>query len=117
MEAADPVTCVAISENGYTFAASHASAAVRAWDMRKQKVVSTMEGMLKSVDVVAFDKSGKYLAMGGEDGVKVTTVKQWGTTATYETKMAISGVVWSKAGLEACSDKERSIHFFQRPSN
>ena len=117
MEGDDPVTCIAISENGYTIAVSHASAVVRVWDVRKNKLAATMNDLFGSVGVVAFDKSGKYLAMGGDSGVKITTVKQWGTTASYETKNPISGVVWSKTGLETCSDKDRSIHFFSSPSD
>lgn len=117
MEEADPVTCINISNNGYNIAASHASSVVRVWDLRKQKVAASLKDMLKAVDVVAFEKSGKYLAMGGQGGVKITTIKEWGTTASYETKKPVSGLVWSKAGLEVCSDKERSIHFFGSPAN
>ena len=93
------------------------SAVVRFWDLRKQKVLTTLTDQLDSVLTVSFDEAGKYAAMGGKGGVKITTVKEWGTTASFDTKHPVSAIVWSKSTLEVCSDKERTIHFFGESSS
>ena len=84
--------------------------------MRKQKVVATIKQdddddfKLESITTVAFDKAGKYAAMGGKGGVKITTVKEWGaTTASLETKYPVSGIVWCKSMLEVSCDRERAV--------
>ena len=103
------------SENGYYFAVAHDSTAVTFWDLRKQKALTTIKDELGSVAVVAFDKSGKYVAMGGKGGVKITTVKEWGITASLESQSPATGVVWNKSSLAVCSDKERAVHFYGVP--
>lgn len=120
----DAVTTVAISNNGYHIAAGHDSTSVRFWDLRKQKVVATLEKQLELIRTVAFDRAGKYAAMGGKGGVKITTIKEWGTTATYETKQPVSGIVWSNSSeannstmLEVSCDGERAVQLFGIPSS
>eukprot|EP00934_Nitzschia_sp_Nitz4_P005159 Nitzschia sp. Nitz4//scaffold6_size259037//92749//94444//NITZ4_001064-RA/size259037-augustus-gene-0.289-mRNA-1//1//CDS//3329556863//5149//frame0 len=101
----DAVTCIAFSNNGYHLATGHKSAAVRFWDLRKQKTMATMnadQSILTSVDSVAYDPSGKFVTMGGQGGVVVTTVKEWGTTAKIvpdNANAGISNVAWVGAGL------------------
>ena len=110
---ADALTAISFSSNGYHIGAAHGAATVYFWDLRKQKTVGTLKDQgLDSVSVVAFDKSGKYAAMGGKGGVKITTIKEWGTTASLDFKHPVNGVVWSKSTLEVSSDKERAVHFF-----
>mmetsp|Transcript_26603 Transcript_26603/g.62495 ORF Transcript_26603/g.62495 Transcript_26603/m.62495 type:complete len:560 (+) Transcript_26603:221-1900(+) len=120
----DAITAVAVSNNGYHIAAGHDSTAVRYWDLRKQKVVATLEKQLGSIRTVAFDRAGKYAAMGGKGGVKITTIKEWGTTATCETKKPVSGIVWTNSSktdnatmLEASCDGERAVQVFGVPSS
>jgi len=113
----DAVTAVSFSNNGYHIAVAHESASVNFWDLRKQKVAATLKDQLDSITAVAFDKAGKYAAMGGKGGVKITTVKEWGTTASLESKHPVSGIVWSKSAIETCSDKERYVHFYGVPSS
>ena len=47
--------------------------------------------LLKSVTTIAYDDSGKYAAFGGHGGIRITTVKEWGTTSSIETSKPISG--------------------------
>jgi pre-mRNA-processing factor 19 len=108
----DPLSAVSFSSNGYHIGAAHGSAAVYFWDLRKQKVVAALKDQLDSVAVVAFDKSGKYAAMGGKGGVKITTVKEWGTTASLDFKHPINGLVWSKSTFQVSSEKDRAVHYF-----
>ena len=90
---------------------------MRAWDLRKQKTISILNNQeskdpLKSVSCLAYDESGKYLAFGGEGGVHVTTVKEWGTTASIPLDHPVSGVVMGQDKLIAtCSSKERAVRF------
>jgi WD40 repeat protein len=95
---------------------AHDSAKVTFWDLRKQKALATIKDELDSVTAVTFDKGGKYAAMGGKGGVKITTVKEWGITASLESKHPASGLVWTKSTLAFSSDKDRAVHFFGVPS-
>jgi pre-mRNA-processing factor 19 len=115
-EEPDNVSAVAFSNNGYYFAVAHQSGAVKFWDLRKQKLVATIKDELDSVTCLLFDKSGKYAAMGGKGGIKITTVKEWGITASMEFKNPPSGLAWSKGTLCVSSDKERAVHLFGVPS-
>jgi hypothetical protein len=72
----------------------------------------TLKDILESVETLAYDESGKFLASGGEGGVRVTTVKEWGTAASISTKHPVSGIAWSESTLEICSEKERAVHFY-----
>jgi hypothetical protein len=71
--------------------------------------------LLDSVVAIAYDDSGKYVAFGGKGGVKITTVKEWGTTASLPPGKPVSGIVWNKSTVVTCSDKERTILFFGLP--
>ena len=116
-EEQDGITAIAFSNNAYHIAAGHDSAAVRFWDLRKQKVIATLKDdeSLESIQTIAFDKAGKYAAVGGKGGVKITTVKEWGTTASLETKYPVSGIVWSKSMLEVSCDRERAVQLYGVP--
>ena len=120
-EEGDATTAVAISNNGYHIAAGYDSTAVRFWDLRKQKVVATIDKQLESIRTVAFDRAGKYAAFGGKGGVKITTIKEWGTTATLETKQPVSGIVWSSSNkssvLEVSCDGKRAVQLVGVPSS
>jgi len=70
---------------------------------------------------LTFDKAGKYAAMGGKGGVKITTIKEWGTTASFETKHPVSGIVWnsiksSNTLLEVSTNGQRAVQIFGVPS-
>ena len=114
----DATTAVAVSNNGYHIAVGHDSTALRFWDLRKQKVVANLEKQLGSIKTVAFDRAGKYAAFGGKGGVKITTIKEWGTTASFVTKKMVSGIVWSSSNkssdsvLEVSCDGERAVQLF-----
>jgi WD40 repeat protein len=112
-DAEDALVAVAFSNNGYHLGTAHASATVRFWDLRKQKtlaVMNTSKELLDSVTTLAYDDSGKYVAMGGSGGVRITTVKEWGTTASIATgKKPVSGIVWTQSTIAICSDKERTV--------
>ena len=74
-------------------------------------VLNTSGDMLKSVNALAYDPSGQYVALGGNGGVKITTVKKWGIVASIKTK-EVSGMAWKDAALIAtCSSKGRDVVF------
>jgi len=114
-DAEDTVVTVAFSNNGYHLASAHKSGTVRFWDLRKQKTMATLNAekdLLGSITTLAYDASGKYVAMGGTGGVKITTVKEWGTTASLEVEGEVSGIVWVGKDIVSCSDKKRLVRFF-----
>jgi hypothetical protein len=74
-------------------------------------VMNTDKDLLESVTALAYDPSGQYVAFGGKGGVKITTVKKWGTTASLESK-DVSGIVWSDPSIVGtCSNKQRAVYF------
>ena len=95
-------------------ATGHKSASTRFWDLRKQKTIGTLndDKTLSSIDTIAFDASGKYAAVGGDGGLLITTVKEWGKTATIAAKKGVADLVWTKTGLASCSNKERPVTFY-----
>ena len=90
------VTSVAFSENGYHFASS--SSEVIVWDLRKLKVVKTLNESgqeLGDIGCVKFDHSGKYLAYCGVSGTRISVVKDWEKTLTFEGhKKRVTAVSW-----------------------
>lgn len=114
-DADDAVVDIEFSSNGYHLAVAYSSGIVRVWDLRKQKVLATLneseDGKLSTVDAVCFDVSGKYLAYGGTGGTRITTVKEWGITASMNGKL-VTGLAWGPLTLAACSEKQRNVMFF-----
>jgi pre-mRNA-processing factor 19 len=117
-DADDAVVAVAFSNNGYHLATAHDSAAVRFWDLRKQKTMAVMnvgKELLESVTSLTYDPSGQYVAFGGKGGVKITTVKKWETTASLESNV-VSGLVWNDPSIVGtCSNKQRAVYFHGLP--
>ena len=111
------VTGISISNNGYHVAVAYGSGKVLVWDLRKQKVLATLngeesgDGRLESVLAVGFDDSGKYLAYCGKGGVRVTTVKEWDSTASIAGSL-VSGLVWGQSWMASCSNKGRKVTFY-----
>jgi hypothetical protein len=74
-------------------------------------VMNTDKDLLESVTALAYDPSGQYVAFGGKGGVKITTVKKWGTTASLESNV-VSGIVWNDPSIVGtCSNKQRAVYF------
>jgi len=128
----DAIVSLAFSNNGYHIGtALSKSAKVQVWDLRKLKVVTTLnvgddddKNNLKSVHVVAFDTSGKHLAFGGDGGIRITTAKVWGITASLAEDHDVTGILWNNNmnsaatdgnkpyTLVTCSEKERPLRFY-----
>ena len=68
------------------------------------------------VTQVVYDEGGKYVALGGPTGIKITTVKEWGTTASLDFPVGkggdVSGLAWIGKDLIASSNKKRQVYFF-----
>ena len=76
------------------------------------KTMNEDKSLWESVDSIAYDDSGKYVALAGAGGITVTTVKEWESNCSIATKKPVSGVVWNKATLVASSGKERHVRFY-----
>ncbi|EEC42741.1 predicted protein [Phaeodactylum tricornutum CCAP 1055/1] len=111
----DAVTNLAFSSNGYHIASSYASGKVVVWDLRKLKALATLntegDDILGTVHAISFDPSGKYLAFGGPGSVRISTVKEWKITASFDVSLA-SCLVWGDNWLAVSSEKKREIGFF-----
>jgi pre-mRNA-processing factor 19 len=91
------VTGLSFSENGFYLASCSAST-VKLWDLRKLKpvheIVSAEAGNLNGL---AWDYSGTYLAVAGDD-IRVYTGKAFSHIATYKQhNKAVTGVAWGSA--------------------
>lgn len=59
---------LAFSENGYHLASVAEDGAVKLWDLRKSRAVNNLDfDAGHTVNSVAFDHSGTYLAVAGTD--------------------------------------------------
>ncbi|ORY05096.1 WD40 repeat-like protein [Basidiobolus meristosporus CBS 931.73] len=82
------VTSLSFSENGYYLATSSEDNLVKLWDLRKLVNFKTLElPQNNKVNVVNFDYSGQYLAVGGTD-VRVFKVKEWDELAVLSDNTA-----------------------------
>ena len=107
------VRAVTVSNNGYHVAVVYESGAVKVWDLRKQTVLATLDGG-DGTATVAFHPSGKYLAYGSDKMVQITTVKEWGETASFKANAA-GALVWTNEHtLAACSGKNRDVVFWSK---
>ena len=110
-EAPGEMRKLAISENGYHIAAAHSNDVVL-WDLRKQKQLAVVHpGVNELVDAVAFDDSGMYLAVGGQNGVRIVTVKAPNERKDLEGEGA-DGLRWIQSQLAVTSHKRRQVLFF-----
>jgi pre-mRNA-processing factor 19 len=136
-----PVSCIAISENGYHVATSTAGkdSPVQIWDLRKLKSIASIApgDDVGHVVSVAFDPTATYLAYMGEVSTKVCVVKDWekvvctltpsktGGGKKKDTGGSRGGVVWGGSGfgpleggergmvwLATGCDGERPVHFW-----
>jgi pre-mRNA-processing factor 19 len=122
-ESSPSATCLSFSENGYHLAVGGSDGRVRVWDLRKSRLVRTLEAFSSSLEggegaggggggggsasstaitSVAFDHSGSYLAVaGGPGGVKVyqTGKSEWrelgAWPASAVAKKSAAAVAWA----------------------
>ena len=96
------VQAVQVSPNGYHIAAAYADGIVRVWDLRKQKVLATLnaDGSRDSaVTSVTFDDAAKYVLFGGGgSAIKMVPVKEW--TNEMEIQGSSEGLIFAGWTLE-----------------
>ena len=71
-----PVYSVAFSPDGDRLASGSLDHTVRLWDMKEQRLITTLKGHVSRVFSVSFSPDGKKLRLGSLDG----TVKVWDAT-------------------------------------
>lgn len=114
------VVSLSFSENGYTLAsAANGSSQVKLWDLRKLSNSANIdldEGHV--VNVVRFDESAQYLAVGGSD-LRVYLNKTWAELVKSEDNTAeVTGVAWGVAGTEiATASLDRTVRFVGAPKS
>jgi len=122
------VTSLDFSENGYHLASSNVDGQVIVHDIRKigsdKSVIARLNKNepldshpFTTVNVVAFDPCGKFLAYGGDHGLVIVAVKEWDRILSrmdVEKGKPISALAWSEdaKGLVSVSAKERITRFW-----
>jgi pre-mRNA-processing factor 19 len=139
-------TCLSFSENGYHLAVGSSDGRVRVWDLRKSRLVRTLEAFSSSLEgegagaggagggggsaspapvtSVAFDHSGSYLAVaGGTAGVKVyqTGKSEWRELAAWPAsavaKKAAAAVAWAAdAKALLVAGSDHNLRVLEAPS-
>lgn len=120
------ITCLNFSENGYHMCAGRSNGYCHLFDLRKLAVTGS-NGMLgamatksymandsKSINQVAFDDSGLYLAIA-DDEVSVYLVKKWTKLCQLQDhKKKVTGVQWNnKDSTELCtSSMDRKLNYY-----
>jgi len=89
------IKALAFSESGYHLASTAEDGSMKLWDLRKQRVLQSVDfDAGHSVNAVAFDHSGSYLAVAGTD-VRTYAIKPWELMSTInEHKKDATGVHW-----------------------
>lgn len=101
---------VAFSNSGYHLAIATESL-VQVRDIRKSKVLYTLE--VEGIECLGWNKSGKYLAHGGNKGVTVVTAKEGTTVTSIGEKTKVSNVVWtSETDLVTSGGADRQVRFY-----
>ena len=113
------VTAFQFSANGYHLVTPTDSNVLLVWDLKKQSILKSIETDNKVADV-AMDKSGKYLAYAvtGQNKICVTTMKEWGDTATLDCKgKGQIKLDWQEADrFVVCRTTERAVQMWGAPT-
>jgi pre-mRNA-processing factor 19 len=115
------VTSMAFSENGYYFATASEDGTVILWDLRKaslsEMAIQTITmGDDATVNSVAFDHSGNYLALGGKTVQVYNYVsKKWELVATLDShKKPVQGVAFGPNATTLYSvGKDRAVKIYE----
>ncbi|EIM92935.1 WD40 repeat-like protein [Stereum hirsutum FP-91666 SS1] len=103
------VNTLCFSENGYHLAAPTSSSTVGIWDLRRQKIGSTINlGEGFNINQVVYDYSAQILGVAGSEGIRVFAHKTWEELARFEeggeaTTLAFgaeSKEIWGTTGRE-----------------
>ncbi|KAK4702029.1 pre-mRNA-processing factor 19, partial [Phenoliferia sp. Uapishka_3] len=112
------ISSLSFSENGYTLASATAgSNLVKLWDLRKLANVHTIElEEDKRVNIVKFDPSAQFLAVGGTD-LRVYANKSWEELVRNEENAGeLTGVEWGVDGKEVVvAGLDRTVRFLASP--
>ncbi|KNC82295.1 hypothetical protein SARC_05414 [Sphaeroforma arctica JP610] len=112
----DAVTDLAFSENGYYMASTCNDNTVRLWDLRMKKILNfkvfEYDGKINPHSV-QFDRSGTYLAVGGQD-TRVYVVKHWDELCRLEDHTgAVTKVAFGPdAGSIVSASMDRRVNIY-----
>jgi len=105
------------SENGYYLATSDNNGVIKLWDLRKLKNFEELTVGNKGVKGLRFDRSGHYLACGGQGVVKVFETKKFEEINSFTNHSKnVMGLEWSQgADFLASCGKDRALKIYSTP--
>jgi WD40 repeat protein len=83
------------------------------WDIKKNKILTTLEAVSQQIQCVGFDPSGKYLAYGeAEGGATIVMPKEGTTVAKIANNHSVSSLIWTANNhIVTCGNTDREVRF------
>lgn len=111
------VHTLSFSENGYQLLAPNSLSSVAVWDLRKQKVTTSIAlGDAFKVNKVLYDTSAQFLGVAGSEGVRVFAQKTWQELARFEEGGDVSDLAFGEQGKEIWGASGREVRIWGVPS-
>lgn len=107
------VNTLSFSENGYHLAGPNSLSSVAVWDLRKQKVASTIPlGDDFKINKVVYDASAQFLAVGGTQGARIFAYKSWEELNRFEEGNEVVDLAFGEQGVDIWGAVGREIRIW-----
>ena len=105
-------TALSFSPDGRFIAAATLQNMVLIWDIRTGKVAANIECSDASINAIAFDPTGNYFVVGGDDtGIRVWETKRWRMQASFDIDTRIKGLVFTPNGKHLITGNSNSTAY------
>ena len=109
------VNTLSFSENGYHLASPDSLSSISVWDLRKQKITSTIPlGDDFKVNKVVYDLSAQFLGVAGNLGARVFAHKTWEELVKFEEGGEVVDLAFGDQGMEIWGVTGREVRIWGR---
>lgn len=111
------VNTLSFSENGYHLLAPGGNSNLSVWDLRKQKIGTTISlGEGFNVNQVQYDYSAQLLGVAGSEGVRVYAHKTWEELVRFEEGGEASALAYGAESKEIWGTTGRDVRIWGMPA-